>query len=138
MRTLFHRGLVLVVLPTLLSLGCIGSQQGGGEQAATRPNVGLLKPDFTLTVVEFSREFLKDDKEAGKKYGGKVVEITGEVANVSTPDAGKTAVVQLEGAKKKETDIVGVLVQSPLQPAFTRTGLWLSRKQKVKLTGEYA
>jgi hypothetical protein len=144
MRTLFHRGLGGVVIAALLILGCSrGEPQPKGEKPSEEgkggggPQAGARKPDFTLTAEEFTREFLKDKDAAKKKYEGKRVEITGEVSGVSSPDAGKTAVVQLQGAKKDKDDIVGTLVQVALRPEFTRTGLHLSSKQKVKVTADY-
>ncbi len=141
MSSLLRCGLLMVALYALVSLGCGGGdQKGKGDKSGQEKGAGKTEPrkaDFALTAEEFSREFLKDEKEAEKKYQGKAVELTGTVAGVSTPDAGKTAVIQLEGAKKKETDIVGILVQIALRPEHTRTGLHLSRKQKVKISADY-
>jgi hypothetical protein len=145
MRTPIHRGLGgLMIAAAVLVLGCSrGEQQPKGEKQSEEskggggPKAGARKPDFTLTAEEFAREFLKDEKAADKKYEGKRVELTGEVSGVHSPDAGKTAVVQLKGAKKDKNDIVGALVQVGLRPEFTRTGLHLSRKQKIKVTADY-
>jgi len=55
--------------------------------APVRPALqGEKKPDFSLTAEEFTREFLKDEKAADKKYKDKVIRLTGEVLGVYSND----------------------------------------------------
>jgi hypothetical protein len=135
---------VLGGVAAVLSLGCSGGGSGPGSGPGGKGDKGdggakaqPRKADFSLTAEELTREFFTNEKEAAKKYQGKVVEVTGEVAAVQSKDRGKYVIVQLKGAKKNEKDLVGTLVQVGLLPEFHKTGVQLSRKQKVKLTGEY-
>jgi hypothetical protein len=123
------RALLMTTVLALLSLGCGGGSQPGKGQPG--------KADFALSVDEFTREFHRDENAAIRKYQGKVVELTGEVDRVGTQDAGASAVVLMEGAKKQASDILGLVVGINLRPEDVRTGLRLSRKQKVKVTAAY-
>jgi hypothetical protein len=148
MSARFQRGMIAAALLAVLALGCSGGNQSGSTDKdakrdadkkgtdGTTPNK-TAKPDYTVTAEEFSREFLKDDKAADRKYKGKVVAVTGEVFGVHPREGGKEVLVQLKGAKKVETDIVPNLVQFLLDPESTKAGLELSKGQKVQITATY-
>jgi hypothetical protein len=130
----------LVLLCVLVQAGCGGS--GKGPDTAPGPGPGTAKvspqkPDFSVTALEFTKEFMTDAKAAEAKYKDKVIELTGEVRSINPREAGKSVLVLLEGAKKDDKDIIGSWTQSNLLSESVPKGLLLSRKQKVKLTGKY-
>ena len=42
------------------------------------------KADFTITAQNFINEYLQDEISADKKYAEKVIQVTGEIYNIST------------------------------------------------------
>jgi len=122
-----HRGAILAALLALLSLVC------AAEGAS---NVGGKKADFSLTAEEFTREFLKDEKAADRKYQGKVVEVTGKVYSLVGKEGGKVAVLLLAGANRNEKEAIPTLIHARLQPGPKHPVFELAKGQQVRLTGE--
>ncbi len=142
-------GILILTLAALLPAGCgkgdkdkeqartdKGNEQPGGDGAKGPDKAGARKPDYSLTAEAFSKEFIDNLEKANKKYEGKVIELTGEVQDVSK-DTIRRVVVNLVGAKKDPKDAVGVSVLGVLAPAYYARGVLLSPKQKVKLTGDF-
>lgn len=49
-------------------------------------NVKSKKTDFKFTSMALNKEFLMNDSIANKKYGSKIIEVTGPVANIRKSD----------------------------------------------------
>ncbi len=126
---LFAMGLVLVA-------GCGKPESKPGPGNPKVSDSGAAKnPEIKTTAEELAKEVLADQKAAGTKYDGKVVELQGKVdtANqVVTDNKG----FYLTGAKKKPTDVVGLNVLCmPVAGEKDKVG-WLGKGQKVKVVGK--
>lgn len=138
MLSQFHRCMQTVALLTLLGLflACAG---GNSKKEQEANKTESLKPVFSLTAENFTREFLADSKAAHTKYSGKVVEITGDVYTVDlTRWKEKSARICLESrdlnqAVKRDKS---ASVFFDLPPEYWNAATALSLKQKVKLTGK--
>jgi hypothetical protein len=56
------------------------------------PNPATDKPDFVLSAQEFYDDYVRRGPDAKKKYGGKVVELTGTVKRTNTNTSGQSLV----------------------------------------------
>lgn len=83
-------------LLVLIGLALIGG--GIGYYLYTKPLATLenVKPDFTLSAVELYEDFETDEPAAEARYLGKVLEVSGSVAQVELLEEG-TANVALDG-----------------------------------------
>lgn len=128
MNTCLYRLLVLAVSIAWLSLGTIGCGGTKSEDGKSgEPDLSKMKPDYTLSSVEFSAEYKRDNKAARAKYKGKMIELTGKVVGVGR-NAGKEEFLTLEATKGSFLQVI----------CFTRINdAWLkaSPGQTVKLRG---
>src|SRR5262249_34529047 len=56
------------------------------------PNPATDRPEFVMSAQEFYDDYVRRGADAKKKYGGKVVELTGTVKRVNTNTSGQTLV----------------------------------------------
>lgn len=50
----------------------------------TQKDLSGVNPDFVLSSVELQKEFEENEMEAGKKYTGKIIDVTGIISSIST------------------------------------------------------
>lgn len=119
---------ILVVSITVLSCGTIGcGDKNSDDGQSDEPDLSTMKPDYSLSSVEFSAEYKSDNKAARAKYKGKMIELTGKVVGVGR-NAGKEEFLTLEATKGSFLQVI----------CFTRINdAWLkaSPGQTVKLRG---
>lgn len=92
-----------------------------------------LKPDFTMTAVDFAQAFRENEETANKKYTGKVIEITGVLL---TGDASVARFGQ-EGKLGVVLDGLGGRLNIPIQASDHARVYRLSREQKLKVVAPY-
>ncbi len=61
-------------------------------------DTAALRPDYTLTAADLIRAFEQNEKESGKKYADKVMQVNGTVKEVSRDEKGYYSVVLGEPA----------------------------------------
>jgi hypothetical protein len=72
-------------------------------QKKAEPNPSTDKPDFVMSAQEFYDDYVRRGPDAMKKYGGKVIELTGTVKRTNTNTSGQFLVYLEAGG-----DIFGV------------------------------
>lgn len=72
-----------------------GAIYGYLEFTRKHSDLKKIKPDFTLTSTELFSEFESDEAAATGKYAGKIIEISGKVAEVNYSSADSTLSVTL-------------------------------------------
>lgn len=107
-----------------------------GSKTSKQTLVAELKPEISIDAENLSRELIKDFAATAKKYKGKAVEITGEVANIVAYDESRTIHVLLKGAKAQATDRDFEHITIVLLPQYSAMGAMLSTSQKVKVVGK--
>ncbi len=90
-------------------------------------SVSGANPDFQLPSNEIISEFEKDEDSANKKFNGKVIEITGIVAEKTKDEKGKLNVT-LQGE-----DIAGI--GCVFEPAAQSKAAALAEGQQCKIKG---
>ncbi len=92
-----------------------------------RQSVSKEAPDFQLESAAIVSEYEKDENSANQKFNGKVVEVTGIVAEKSKDEQGKLNVI-LQGE-----DIAGI--GCVFEPAAQLKAATLAEGQEVKIKG---
>jgi hypothetical protein len=128
-----------------------GTGTGSKTTSEGKPKDGLNKtptkqPDFSMAAEVFAKDVKMDIDNldrANKKYIGKVIELTGEVASVDEgiDSGGAFGAVQVTlkyrtRAVKNEDDgntAIGCVLSAP----YETRGLFLSPQQKVKIVGDF-
>jgi hypothetical protein len=108
---------------TLLS----GSAPPGSPVAppGPRPDLSKAKPDFSLTAEAFAKEVNKDREAARKKYGGKVIDVSGVVGALMQYSKAPALMFAVDRAP-----LTGVVFLADVEPWAT-----VSPGQEVKLRG---
>lgn len=90
-------------------------------------SVSKAEPDFQLPSTSIVSEYEKDENSANQKFNGKVVEVTGIVAEKTKDEQGKLNVT-LQGE-----DIAGI--GCVFEPAAQLKAATLAEGQEVKIKG---
>jgi phage FluMu protein Com len=89
------------------------------------------KPAFTRTALAMTQEFLDNEKNATAKYQDRLVEVTGEIWDV-TPNKGFT----LKGAKKDAKDALGISLVCDVRPSELNKVAGLANGNNVRVVGK--
>jgi hypothetical protein len=73
--------------------GAGGAWYGYREFNRLNKDLATARPDFVLTASELTREYEMDEQTAGKKFNGKIVEVSGKVRRVEKDEKGFYTVV---------------------------------------------
>lgn len=111
--------------------------EGAPKGDATGAKVPDGKPVFEVTAEELATEFVKDGKAADAKYNGKIIGVSGEVTDVSPPNAFDLIAVTLKGVKRKPADSVEFDIRLVAPPGKQAKDL-PSKGQKTRVVGKYA
>jgi hypothetical protein len=136
-----------VALAVLLSWGCSAAKDGKptspNTEVPTSPGKGddagekgkSRKPDYSMSAIDLTKEFIANKDDAKRKYEGKLIEVSGKVYGVRG-SWGREVGVELEGHKDSKGYRQGVY--GVLLPEFHAKGNYLSSGKNVKITGEFS
>jgi hypothetical protein len=85
-----------LVARALSSSGDCARGQGEGATKDKQPDLATAKPDFAMDTDSWQAEWQKDREAARKKYGGKIVELSGVVESPRDDPYGEVGYIYLK------------------------------------------
>lgn len=84
------RNIALIVIGILV-LG--GGAVGYYLYTKQTPDVAGIKPEYTLSAKELTKAFNSNEKQANQKYAGEVIEVSGQISEITDNDTTLTFIL---------------------------------------------